>query len=134
MLEEELVHAPYKLLAIALDDRSKLEALRSAFEASAYAAEITCEFSCARYLEFYNRQAGKGNALRNLCSALHVHIKNTVAAGDEENDISMLRTAAVGVCMANGTPAVKAAADYVTARDNDHDGIAEVIERFVLKG
>ncbi len=134
VLEEELVHAPYKLLAIALDDRSKLEALRSAFEASAYAAEITCEFSCARYLEFYNRQAGKGNALRNLCSALHVHIKNTVAAGDEENDISMLRTAAVGVCMANGTPAVKADADYVTARDNDHDGIAEVIERFVLKG
>jgi len=134
VLEEELVHAPYKLLAIALDDRSKLEALRSAFEASAYAAEITCEFSCARYLEFYNRQAGKGNALRNLCSALHVHIKNTVAAGDEENDISMLRTAAVGVCMANGTPAAKEAADYVTERDNDHDGIAEVIERFVLKG
>ena len=52
VLEEELVHAPYKLLAIALDDRSKLEALRSAFEASAYAAEITCEFRVRGILNF----------------------------------------------------------------------------------
>ncbi len=133
VLEHELPHAPFKLLAIALDGRSRLEALRSAFEASEYADEITCEFSCARYLEFYNRQAGKGNALRHLCSAVHVHIKNTVAAGDEENDISMLKAAAAGVCMANGTPAVKEIAAYITEHDNDHDGIAEIIERFDLK-
>ena len=116
-----------------VDGRSRLEALRSAFEASEYADEITCEFSCARYLEFYNRQTGKGNALRHLCSAVHVHIKNTVAAGDEENDISMLKAAAVGVCMANGTPALKEIASYITEHDNDHDGIAEIIERFDLK-
>ncbi|MDE6363901.1 MAG: Cof-type HAD-IIB family hydrolase [Lachnospiraceae bacterium] len=133
VLTQELLHAPYKLLAIALDDRSKLEAFRSAFEESIYADEITCEFSCARYLEFYNRQSGKGNALRHLCSAVHVHIKNAVAAGDEENDISMLGAAAVGVCMANGTPMVTAMADYVTEPDNAHDGIVEIIERFDLK-
>ncbi len=133
VLAQELTHAPCKLLAIELHDRSRLEAFRSEFEASALARDITCEFSCARYLEFYNRHAGKGNALRHLCNAVHVHIKNTVAAGDEENDISMLRAAAVGVCMANGTPSVKAQADYVTDHDNDHDGIMEVIERFDLK-
>ncbi len=59
--------------------------------------------------------------------------KNTVAAGDEENDISMLKAAAVGVCMANGTPALKEIAAYITEHDNDHDGIAEIIERFDLK-
>ncbi len=48
VLEHELPHAPFKLLAIALDGRPRLEAFRSAFEASEYAGEIACEFSCAR--------------------------------------------------------------------------------------
>ena len=34
--------------------------------------------------------------------------------------------------MANGIDTVKEAADYVTVRDNNHDGIAEVVEKFLL--
>lgn len=131
-LDQELEHAPFKLLAIDIDDRSRLEALRRAAEASDIAKEITCAFSNAYYLEFYNKKAGKGNALKNLCSAVHVHIRNSIAAGDEENDIPMLEAAAVGVCMANGKPAVRQCADYVTERDNNHDGIVEIIDKFVL--
>lgn len=131
-LEKELKHAPFKLLAIDIDDRARLEELRREVEASDFAADVTCAFSSARYLEFYNKRAGKGNALKNLCSAVHVHIKNAVAAGDEENDITMIKAAAVGVCMANGRPAVKECADYITECDNDHDGIVEVIDRFIL--
>ncbi len=131
-LEKELTHAPFKLLAIDIDDRSRLEDLRREVEASDLAEHITCAFSCARYLEFYNKRAGKGNALRNLCSAVHVHIKNSVAAGDEENDITMLEAAAVGVCMANGRPIVKECADVITEHDNNHDGIVEIIDKFIL--
>lgn len=134
VLERELTHAPAKLLAIDIDDRQRLEALRKAIEVSEIGRDITCAFSNSRYLEFYNKKAGKGNALKNLCSALHVHIKNSVAAGDEENDISMLEAAAVGVCMVNGNPTVKRYADYVTEHDNNHDGIVEIIDRFILKG
>lgn len=132
-LEKELAHAPFKLLAIDIDDRSRLEELRREVEASDFAEDITCAFSNARYLEFYNKKAGKGNALRNLCSAVHVHIKNSVAAGDEENDITMIRAAAVGVCMANGRPIVKECADVITEQDNDHDGIVEIIDKFILQ-
>lgn len=131
-LDKELTRAPAKLLAIDLDDRTRLEALREEIEASGIGEGITCAFSNACYLEFYNKRAGKGNALKNLCSALHVHIKNSVAAGDEENDISMLEAAAVGVCMVNGSPAAKEHADYVTEHDNNHDGIVEIIDRFIL--
>lgn len=131
-LDKELAHAPFKLLAIDIDDRERLEALRREVEASDAGKDITCAFSNSRYLEFYNKNAGKGNALRNLCSAVHVHIKNSVAAGDEENDISMLEAAAVGVCMVNGSPIVKERADFITEHDNNHDGIAEVIDRFIL--
>jgi len=131
-LKKELAHAPFKLLAIDIDDRSRLEELRREVEASDFGEDITCAFSNAHYLEFYNKRAGKGNALKNLCGAVHVHIKNSVAAGDEENDITMIEAAAVGVCMANGRPVVKECADYITECDNDHDGIVEVIDRFVL--
>lgn len=133
-LAKELTHAPFKLLAIDIDDRSRLEDLRREVEASDFAKDITCAFSNSRYLEFYNKKAGKGNALQNLCSAIHVHIRNSVAAGDEENDITMIEAAAVGVCMVNGSSIVKEYADYITKHDNDHDGIVEIIDRFIMKG
>lgn len=131
-LSKELVHPPFKLLAIDIDDRSRLEDLRREIEASEFAKDITCAFSSSRYLEFYNKKAGKGNALRNLCSAVPVHIRNSVAAGDEENDITMLEAATVGVCMVNGSPIVKKYADYITEHDNDHDGMVEIIDKFIL--
>ena len=43
----------------------------------------------------------------------------------------MIEAAGVGVAMANASQVVKDAADYVTERDNNHSGIAEVIEKFV---
>lgn len=130
-LDQVLSHAPFKLIAIALEDTVRLEELRAEIEASEMGQEITCAFSHPQYLEIYSRKAGKGNALQNLCKALHVHVKNSVAVGDEENDLSMIEAAQIGVCMSNGSPAVKEHADYVTQNDNNHDGIAEVIEKYM---
>ena len=44
----------------------------------------------------------------------------------------MIEAAGVGVAMANASPVVRNVADYVTERDNNHSGITEVIEKFVL--
>ena len=44
----------------------------------------------------------------------------------------MLEAAAVGVCMANGRPIVKECADVITEHDNNHDGIVEIIDKFIL--
>ena len=46
--------------------------------------------------------------------------------------MAMILAAGTGAAMINGTPEVRAAADYVTERDNNHDGVAEIIERFIL--
>ena len=54
-----------------------------------------------------------------------------MAFGDAVNDREMLEMAGMGVCMANGDEAARAAADYVTA-SNDEDGVALALERFVL--
>ena len=53
--------------------------------------------------------------------------------GDSGNDISMLRAAGLGIAMGNAPEAVRAAADAVTAR-NDQDGAAIAIERYALDG
>jgi Cof subfamily protein (haloacid dehalogenase superfamily) len=130
-LEKDLSHAPYKLIAIVLDDKTKLEAFRDRVESSKIGSEITCAFSNDRYLEFYSKEAGKGSALTKLCRHLNIRIENSIAAGDEENDISMLKAAGVGVCMANGKQMVKDSADYVTINDNNNGGIGEVIGKFI---
>ena len=55
----------------------------------------------------------------------------TMAFGDGENDIDMIRFAGIGVAMDNGIPALQKAADYVTD-DIDEDGIANALHHFGL--
>lgn len=54
---------------------------------------------------------------------------DVVCFGDMPNDIEMLRWAGLGVAMGNARPEVRAAADEVTAA-NDDDGVALVLERW----
>ena len=55
----------------------------------------------------------------------------TMACGDSENDLSMLRAANVAVAMENAKEAVKKEAAYITL-SNDESGVAHAIEHFVL--
>lgn len=81
-------------------------------------------------LEIVPKGINKGNALRSLAEHLHVPIENTISAGDEENDIPMIRAAGVGCAMKNARQELKNAADYVTVNDNNHSGIAEILRKF----
>ena len=69
----------------------------------------------------------------DLCARLDLPLEETVAAGDSANDLSMLRTAGLGVCMANGTEDAKAAADRVIG-DVREDGLAALIEELWFDG
>ena len=55
-----------------------------------------------------------------------------IAAGDYNNDLEMIQNAGVGVAVQNALPQVKAAADYVTPHDNNHDAVADIVEKFLL--
>ena len=74
----------------------------------------------------------KGNALLKLGEILHINKEEIMAFGDGKNDIKMLETACVGVAMANSVPEVLAVADMITV-SNDEDGVAKVIEQYVLR-
>ena len=74
----------------------------------------------------------KGTGAQYLVKLLNIPHTSTVAIGDEQNDIPMIQSAHIGIAMKNGIDDIKKAADYVTENDNNHDAIAEVIEKFIL--
>lgn len=117
---------PCKIIAIELEDRGKIERFRD--EAMALCGDrLTMLFSSEYYLEIFDSKAGKGSAVRNLCAHLGIPVSDSYAAGDEENDISMIEEAGLGIAMKNSKDTVKAAADEVTEEDNNHDGLLPFI-------
>ena len=72
----------------------------------------------------------KARGLRLLCDHLGCSPDECVAVGDAPNDIEVLELAGLAVAMGNADDTVKALAD-LTVSDNDHDGVAEVVERLL---
>lgn len=78
------------------------------------------------FIDIMPLDGGKAFGLETLCAHLGISPSETVAIGDGENDIPMLRAAGLGVAMGSATAAAKAAADVVTA-DTDRDGICKAL-------
>jgi hydroxymethylpyrimidine pyrophosphatase-like HAD family hydrolase len=74
----------------------------------------------------------KAYGLAWVAASLGVAPRDVIAFGDMPNDLPMLAWAGRGVAMANGHPAVLAAAHDVTALTNDDDGVAAYLESLLL--
>lgn len=84
-------------------------------------------------VEITGRNVTKALALSMLCAHLGISPGETMAIGDSENDMEMLRFAGVGIAVANASAPVKAAADHVVPAF-DRDGAAIAIETYALHG
>lgn len=82
-------------------------------------------------LEFMPKGITKAYGIQLLINDLGLTAEEVMAIGDEENDLPMIEFAGIGVAMANAVPMVKSAADVVTD-SNQEDGVAAVIEKYVL--
>lgn len=129
-LPEGLAAEPAKVLVIGPEDQKQLNRYRDHIREWA-ADKISLFYSSPMYLEHVPLGISKGSAIHWLCHYLQIPLENTVAAGDQQNDIPMLQTAHVGAAMANATDECKAAADFVTEKDCDHSGFAEIVEKFL---
>lgn len=87
---------------------------------------------CGGYhnLEFTRADVTKGTALRFLCDFLNLPLESSMACGDSENDLDLLKTAGLSVAMENADEAIQSACDYVTTSCND-DGVGRAIAKFV---
>lgn len=112
------------------------EVLDKAISQQEYFANIKKKLTLVKtspvYYEAYAKGISKGNALKTLGNILKITPAETMAIGDEENDLSMIEYADVGVAMGNAIEHVKQIANYIT-EDNDHDGVAKAINMFALK-
>ncbi len=83
--------------------------------------------------EILPKGVSKGALLCKMAELLGIERRRTVAVGDYNNDISMVRAAGIGFAVANGVPEVKAAADHVTVSNEEH-AIARIIGELDRKG
>ena len=85
--------------------------------------------------EILPKNANKGVVLSKLCEILKLDSAKTVAVGDYNNDVAMIREAALGIAVSNAVPEAKAVANVVTVSNEEH-AIARIIadlESGVLK-
>lgn len=127
----ELAEPPVKVLLMGPEDRAALGKAKTWMEEH-MAGRAECFYSSPIMLDVMPAGVNKGRGVRELCRHLGIPVEQSAAAGDEANDIPMLKAAGVGAAMVNAAPEVKAAADYVTERDNNHSGVAEIVEKFCL--
>ncbi|QQO07907.1 HAD family hydrolase [Breznakiella homolactica] len=100
--------------------RKELEPLLSLFSVALYDG-----FGC----EIAAPGINKAEGLRELCSIVKVPMENTLAVGDNANDLEMVREAGIGAAVANAVEPVRNAADYVC--QNQYGlGVLEAIRRF----
>lgn len=128
VLEKE----PFKVLCVELNDHDRIAAFQSILHEQ-FGDRLQTVFSNPMYLEIFAKEAGKGNGLRFVCDYLNVPIENSIAAGDAQNDISMLEAAGLAVAMCNGDEDIKAMADVVTKRNNHECGLADVVYEYIMK-
>jgi len=113
-----------------IDDPASIKGLSAEMRAH-FGNRLKCVSSMAHFLEFVSIDAGKGAALAEIGRLFGIDKSEMIAVGDAYNDACMLEYAGFGVAVENAPDDIKAICDYVTLSNND-DGVAEVIDRFVL--
>ena len=77
--------------------------------------------------EILPKGVSKGTVLCKMAQILGVDMKNTVAVGDYNDDVSMIRAAGRGFAVANAVREAKEAADFITVSNNCH-AVAAIVE------
>ena len=93
---------------------------------------VDVSYSSNRYIEFNQKGVTKGDGLRRLAAMLGVDMADTIAIGDNFNDLSMIQAAGLGVGVANTVEDMKPKCDHITAATCQENAVCEVIEQFIF--
>lgn len=108
-------------------DSARIDALMELLHFHPRAGEFDFIRSEKILYEILPKGVSKGAVLTKMAQLLGIDMKNTVAVGDYNNDISMIRVAGHGYAVANAVPEAKAVAKHVTVSNNE-SAIAAIIE------
>jgi hydroxymethylpyrimidine pyrophosphatase-like HAD family hydrolase len=121
---EELVGHPATRVTLRRPDASSEEFMEQVERVGLH--EVSYAVGWTAWLDINPEGVSKGSALELVRRSLHVEPGDTVAVGDQRNDIEMLTWAARGVAMGQAPDEVKAVADEVTGTV-DEDGLVPVL-------
>lgn len=79
-----------------------------------------------RAIDIVPKTGGKGRGILEYLKGVGMNVEDAMAFGDGPNDLEMLKTVSLGICMGNGDPDVKKNSDYVTD-SVDEDGIEKAM-------
>ncbi len=124
---KELNQPIYKLLAVVPAKQS--DAILQDLQVMAFDG---CDFTKSTdfFVEVIPKGYSKGTAVEFLANHYALPLANTVAVGDQRNDMPMVQRAGIGVAVQNADRQLKEVADYVCRATNEEDAIAEVIATF----
>ncbi len=112
-------------------DREYLQSIAKDIEDLTQGMDVS--YSSNRYLEFNKEGVNKGEGLRKLAEMLGIDIKDTIAVGDNYNDLAMIKAAGLGIGVANTVETMKPECDVITKRTCEESAISEVIHEYALK-
>ena len=121
---------PCKVLCINLETPEILEGFGKHL-VSVFNGKVNSLKSNKYLLEVFPSASGKGKAVNDFADYMNIPIYDTIAAGDESNDKSMLEAAGISIAMKNGKDELKEIATYITDETNDHDGLAPFFYKFM---
>jgi Cof subfamily protein (haloacid dehalogenase superfamily) len=125
-LLEVLTAPPSKIMII--DDKAPeiVQMLKERFP-----GVISACTSRHNFCEIVHASVSKWEAIKHLMARWNIQQDEVMCIGDQENDLSMITGAGVGVAMGNAPDHVKAQANYVTDTITNN-GAAKSIEKFVF--
>ena len=82
------------------------------------------------FCDIANTNSNKGNAVKKLLEILNISKEDTIAIGDDNNDLSMFEQVGYRVAVDNAIDIVKEKADEITLT-NDEDGVAVYLEKLL---
>lgn len=83
-------------------------------------------------VEITMKSLNKFEALKELGKIYGITNDEMVCIGDSENDIAMLKHAGLGMAVKNAMESLKPYADIIGEKTNDEDGVAWLLEHYVL--
>ena len=120
------VSEPLAKIVFGDENSENIKMLRKVLDEHPRADEFFFVQSERTLYEILPKGINKGTVLLKMAELLGIDKTKTVALGDYNNDIEMLKVAGFGVAVKNATPEAKAAADYITVSNEEH-AVAKII-------
>ena len=91
----------------------------------------TAARNSAHLIDIIPAGIGKDLGIREICEYFRLSREETMAFGDGENDIPMLKEAGISIAMSIASEKVREKADYITG-SSEEAGITSALEHFGL--